>query len=350
MDKSINVAKTNNVINNTAKMNNVDKTNNTNASNNENGKVSSFNQLKNSISKSTEKVIEDTKVLTNQLKEKTSELTEKTPEISNYFSFDFIQTNTMISKFVFILLILIIFVTLFYLGLFILQAQYGTQRTPYILKNMVISNKLYTISSNPNIDNSIPILRSINEMTGIEYTWSVWVYIKDLYLNENTKYKRIFSKGNHNTIQNQNYEEKFINNSPGLYLNNGDNVFTIVFNTHSNNETIYETIEIDNIPIEKWVQCVIRVKHKTVDIFINGILKKSHTLQNVVNQNYYDTFIGDDKGFDGYISKLRYYDYAINDEDIQYDMSSGPNTTMDIQDDKELKHKFPSLSMMWYYN
>ena len=335
-DTKMNSPKMNNPKMNDTKMNdtkmNDTKMNDTN--------ISSLNKIQNSIKETTKKVIDNTKELTSELK-------EKTPDISNYVSFDFIQTNTMISKFVFILLVLIIFISLFYTGLFVLQARYGTQRTPYILKNMISSNKLQVISSNPNIKDSIPILRSINEITGIEYTWSVWVYIDDLYLNENQKYRRIFSKGNHNTIQNENYEEKFINNSPGMYLNNNDNIFTIVFNTFSTSESIYEIIEINNIPIEKWVQCTIRVKDKKVDIFMNGILKKSHLLTNVVNQNYYDTYVGDDKGFGGYISKLRYYDYGLNDEEIQKDMSSGPNLTMKTKED--ISYKPPYLSMNWYY-
>jgi len=37
-----------------------------------------------------------------------------------------------------------------------------------------------------------------------------------------------------------------------------------VINTYSSDENIYELIDIDNIPIEKWISCVITLKDRKI--------------------------------------------------------------------------------------
>jgi len=59
---------------------------------------------------------------------------EVPPKKKNDVINSFFQINTAISKFVFILLLLIIFVLLFHFGMFILEHVYGSKRTPYVMK------------------------------------------------------------------------------------------------------------------------------------------------------------------------------------------------------------------------
>lgn len=263
----------------------------------------------------------------------------------------FIQTNTTISRFVVIIVLLILFTVTFNLGVFLITKLFGINRSPNIIEGIVKSDKLTVVSSNPNVDGSVPILRSINENNGIEYSWSCWIFIEDQYLNKDTKNRRIFSKGEYYLDTND--ETKFYNNSPGLYLRGGKgvdtNIINVVFNTYSLLDTnTIEIVEVEDIPIEKWVNIIFTLNNKKVNIYINGILKKTHVLKNIPRQNYYDTFIGDNNGFGGYISNLKYYDYSINDLDIQKVMIKGPDIT-DKKNDK-IKYNAPFLSMSWYYN
>lgn len=349
----MNNSSTKNLNNSTKNLNN--STNNLNGQKNNVKNMNSVKNVNNNEAKPefniNEKISNQTKEITNSVKGLVDDIKETdTNDKVNSFSLSFIQTNTTISKFVFILLIIVIFVSLFHLGLLILQNMYGTKRNPFIVKGIVDSNQLNIYSSNPNVHNSIPIMRSVNELNGIEFTWSVWFYIDDLFLNNNTKYRRIFSKGNSNIqdINSDTYESKFLNNSPGLYLNHNNNIITIVLNTYSKTTDVYETIEIENIPIQNWVNCIITVKNKKVNVFINGILKKSYILNDVLKQNYYDTYVGDKNGFGGHISALKYYDYAINDDYIQYIMNKGPNLSR--EDNDKLSYNAPYLSLRWYYN
>lgn len=261
----------------------------------------------------------------------------------------FFQMNTAISKMVFILLLLVVFVLLFHIGLFLLEYAYGTTRTPYVIYGKINSNEMKVISSNPNLTKSVPIMRSVNESTGIEYTWSVWFYIEEPFGFSANDHRRIFAKGTYNmgdTI-NPTYNIAFLNNSPGLYYNDTDNKLVVVFNTYSNDNTIYETIDIEDIPIEKWVCCVLTMKDRKVNVYINGNMSKEYVLLNVPKQNYYDTIVGDNAGFGGYISNLRYYDYAIPETMIQSLMSAGPNLKTEAPD--RVYDTPPWLSMNWYY-
>ena len=51
------------------------------------------------------------------------------------------------------------------------------------------------IPQNPNVDGAKPVLRSNNQRGGLEFTWSVWLYIDDM-VYKNGQRKHIFHKGN----------------------------------------------------------------------------------------------------------------------------------------------------------
>ena len=91
---------------------------------------------------------------------------------------------------------------------------------------------------------------------------------------------------------------------------------------------INEEIQINDIPINKWVNVIIRCQNNTLDIYINGSIIKSHKLNGVPKQNYGDVFISPNGGFSGYTSNLWYYDYALGTAEIQKITTTGPNTTM----------------------
>ena len=110
----------------------------------------------------------------------------------------------------------------------------------------------------------------------------------------------------------------------------------------------YETVEVYNIPIQKWVCCTMRVQHNTVDVYINGVLTRRKDLERVPKQNYGDIHIGDfSHGMNGYISSLRYFNYAINNGQVQDIVQSGPNLKMI---GSNMDSSPPYLSMKWYFD
>jgi hypothetical protein len=192
---------------------------------------------------------------------------------------------------------------------------------------------------------SVPILRSNNRSSGIEFTWSVWLYLNDLNTS-NIKFQHIFNKGDNKYNTTNNLAE--VNNAPGLYLNPSDNTLHLVMNTVNAIDT-NNVIEINNVPIRKWFNVVIRLQNNILDIYINGTISGRKVLENVPKQ-YYDTiYVCQNGGFAGKLADLRYFDSALNVFQINQIMNNGPNTsTSKLSDDQKAKGNYAYLSSSWY--
>jgi hypothetical protein len=266
---------------------------------------------------------------------------------------EFLTANSAISKFVGFFLCLLLFIILFQIGMSFIKNMFGASYNPYIINGMVASDVLTVVSSNPNVEGSVPIYRSVDENQGLEFSWNVWFMINDA--KSGITNNRIFSKGlieqdNLNYTPISNGETEYFNVSPGLFIssmnNNNGAQLTLVMNTFDNSRNTIEKIQIPNIPIQKWICCSIRVQGKSVDIYINGLLKQRKNLINLPRQNYYDTYIGEDAGMKGYVSSLRYYGYAINYDEIQSLFASGPSLKMITTTTMPASSDY--LSMNWY--
>jgi hypothetical protein len=235
---------------------------------------------------------------------------------------NFSESNSLVSKFAFILLIIFVFVLLLKLGISVLNYLLTPSSSPKLINGMIDASQMIVIPQDPNTNGSMPIYRSVNARDGIEFTWSVWIFISELY-NSGVPgmYRHIFHKGNSNL----NTEGvNFPNNAPGLYIAPDTNSLVIMMNTFDN---INEELIVPDIPISKWVNVIIRCQSKTIDVYINGTIIRSLELNGVPKQNYGDVFVAMNGGFNGNISNLWYYDYALSSSAIQSITSSGPNTT-----------------------
>jgi len=255
---------------------------------------------------------------------------------------EFLESNSLISRIAFILLVLFLFVILLRLGITILGWFYNSANgSPKLINGMVDAKQLLIIPQDPTTSGAVTINRSVNANQGIEFTWSVWIYIDNLTYNSNI-YKCVFYKGN-DGIQTNGLN--FPNNAPGLYITPNTNDLLVIMNTFN---VINEEILIPDVPLNKWVNVMIRCENVNLDIYINGIVTKSHVLHGVPKQNYGDVYVGMNGGFSGYVSNLWYYDYGLGISEIQRIASRGPNTTMAGQDGTSIKD--PSyLSMRWYF-
>jgi len=365
--------------------------------NNQRENTESVNRPKsfpNSIANKIEAVSDKTREFTNTVKEKVGNITGKvknavrdtTEQIPPSYGTQwnalqsgvssFAESNTAISKFVFIILLMFLFVLLFNLGVWMIQSLMGSNRQPLLLDGMVSANKTTTVSVNPNVKNSKPLYRSINEDQGLEFTWNVWFYVDSLN-NTNPSYSRIFSKGSTNQALNLNLPsnctddscKNIFNSSPGLFITQNkqnDSVFPNVigpsvipnhinlmmlintFQPSQSNQEYAETITIENIPMQKWVCATIRVQQTTVDIYINGVMTQRKKLNNLPRQNYYDVLIGDqNNGFQGNISSLRYFNKAIGYDEIQSLFSKGPN--LKSLESSGIMNGVDYISLNWYY-
>jgi hypothetical protein len=258
---------------------------------------------------------------------------------------NFMQANSAISKFVAIVLSILVFYILFNVGIYFMSQYLIPPKNAKVVDGLIPSNTQIIVSANPNITSSVPILRSVNQNQGLEFTWNFWYFIKDVSTLSGNGL--IFSKGESTD------KSKFLGVCPGAYISKiGEHVQMIVaMNTMvdpSLNNTGIEQMVIKDIPLNKWIQCSIRVQNLSVDVYINGVMTQRKNLQTLPNQNYYDTYVGDPYGFNGYISSLHYYAHALNYDEIQNDYAKGPNMKLQGQNN-QINYK-DYLAMKWYYN
>ena len=258
---------------------------------------------------------------------------------------EFLQSNSLVAKFAFLLLIIIIFVVVLQFGIATLNWIFSPSGNPHMIDGMIDSKHMLVIPQDPSKDGSKPILRSNNQRDGIEFTWSVWIYIDDLDYNAGT-FKHIFHKGNDDI----NYTQAPTglnepNNGPGLYITPNKNNLLIIMNTF---DKIKEKITIEDVPLNKWINVMIRVENTTVDCYINGTITKRHELSGVPFQNYGNVYMSMNGGFSGYTSNLWYWNYALGTSHIQSIIDQGPNMDMVGSGMKESKPRY--FSLRWFFS
>lgn len=260
---------------------------------------------------------------------------------------DFLESNSIVAKFAFLLLMLLVFVIVLRLGTSILSFIFSPSQNPILINGMVDAKQFMRIPQDPSTKGSIPILRSDNASDGLVFSWSVWINITDLQYREN-EYKHIFHKGNDNVnVTNVPIGMNQPNNAPGLYIAPSTNDIVVVMNTF---ESINEEVVIKDIPLNKWVNVIIRVdeQHK-LDVYINGRLVKRHILPGVPKQNYGDVFVSMNGGFSGYTSCLRYFNTAIGTNQIQSIIDKGPCLNI-VGGNNALDSKPRYLSTRWFFS
>ena len=260
----------------------------------------------------------------------------------NYGSPSFLESNSLVAKFAFLLLIIFAFVILLRVGISTISYFLAPSGSPHLFDGMVDATQLIVFPQDPSSNGAVTIYRSVNATDGIEFSWSVWIFINSLQYLEG-QYKHIFYKGNSNLEQNG---LNFPNNAPGLYLAPNTNELIVMMNTYN---VINEEIVIPDIPINKWFNVIIRCKNTTLDVYANGTIVRSVNLIGVPKQNYGDVYVGMNGGFDGNISNLWYYDYALGTSEIQKIMNGGPNTTL-VGSSGGMTDKLTNyLSLRWYF-
>ena len=237
----------------------------------------------------------------------------------------FLDSNSYVAKAAFLILTVIVFVYVLRVGIALIGWLFAPNSSPYLVNGMIdASVGNLTIQQDPSQENAVTILRSTNDAAGIAFTWSVWIYItQNAPTNrDGTKYLHVFNKGSATTASDGTMSP---NNGPGLYLKDDYSGLRVVMSTFDNPSA---SVDVDNIPINKWFSVIIRVENTVLDVFMNGDLAKRLPLDSVPFQNYGNVNVAQNHGFTGLISSLRYYNTALGTRAISNIISSGPNLTV----------------------
>jgi hypothetical protein len=255
---------------------------------------------------------------------------------------DFLESNSAIAKIAFLLLILITFTFVLRLATNLMQSYFAPSPNPILINGLKRGNQPMIINQHPKDSGSVTILRSKNESGGIEFTWNTWLFIETV---EDT-YQHIFHKGDSELDTDMSSK---INNGPGLYIrknpqNNGAEL-RVTMSSFENPKAA--DITIPNIPLQKWINVTIRVKHKHLDVYVNNNIVHRHIFEgSPPKQNYGNVYVGQQSGFDGLISNLRYFNRAITGVEVANIVKKGANLKAAGGDSMSINP--PYLSMRWY--
>lgn len=271
---------------------------------------------------------------------------------------DFLESNSIIAKFVFVIFVVIVFLFLMSLGISIISYFLQSSRSPYLVSGMVSGNSNIVIPQDPNNPDSIIVYRSNDQTKGLEATWSVWLLINDLGTSNTSSsnttyvsYKHIFSKGNSEFKQKNGIDLSGVgvaktNNAPGVYIADGSSNTLRIYMDDVNSNNQY--IDIDNIPLKKWFHLVIRIQNNIMDIYMNGIISGRMNFNNTPKQNYDDVLVGTNGGFQGNLSNLVYYNHALGVFDINNILIKGPNLKQSSSEKGTSSGYYSYLSNSWY--
>tara|TARA_B100000524_G_scaffold337744_2_gene228646 strand:- start:3722 stop:4510 length:789 start_codon:yes stop_codon:yes gene_type:complete len=249
---------------------------------------------------------------------------------------DFIYSEGKISVIIkaIIAIIIVIYLVNLMVSYYLIYKKWST-RSPFLVKNTKNGQKQLVIKQDPSNLYSITINRSENMKNGIEFTYVMWIYI-DNWRYKMGKWKHILHKGN---------ETSWPLEAPGIWLHPKENKLRVYMNTFKN---IGEYVDISDIPLKKWFQVTVAVKNKTLDVYINASLVKSHILKSIPKQNWGDIYINSYGGFGGYVSNIKYLSEYISISELEKHFSTGPTGSFCVDSGNKSNPRY--LSSRWILN
>ena len=211
-----------------------------------------------------------------------------------------------------------------------------TKLLPYTYNT---EDKAINITQDPNVKGSKPVNLSDNERSGVEFSYTFYLNVSPAAFRQEYGLNHIFHKG---------FSSQFPLLAPGVYMRSDTNTLRIYMNTY---KTWNNYVEVENIPVSKWVHVAIVCSENSLEVYINGNLAKKLPFDGFAPyQNFEDICCfsqrritmkhsivpsTDENGFDvfgcmkGQLSRLNYFSYALCYAEINQLMNEGPNSKMD---------------------
>ena len=188
---------------------------------------------------------------------------------------------------------------------------------------------------------------------GANFTYSVWIYLSSWNNTEKRKYILIRGSKPDSDDPDPTTNHNF---SLEMYLGKYKNTLTTEIKTHpldDGDTKTKATCNVEEIPIQKWVNIIVSVYGKTLDTYINGKLERTCILDNVAQVNpkedlYLAPMAPQSAGgqakptWHGYIANARYYMYYVNPQEAWniYKEGYSPGSLGGLFDKYKIKFSF----------
>ena len=190
---------------------------------------------------------------------------------------------------------------------------------------------------NPMLPNHVLLPSSDNERTGVEFSYAFWLWIDPSSFGQAEGLLHVLHKG---------YPLMYPLLGPGVFLKSNINTLRVYANSSM---TWNNYVEVENIPVNKWVHVSIMGRANAVEIYINGNLSKKLNMSNgVIYQNFGDLYVFSQRTlslnpigipslngdttfkisgpYRGQMSRLTYFNYALSYTELQSLVDQGPNS------------------------
>lgn len=203
-------------------------------------------------------------------------------------------------------------------------------------------NRPRTYEQNPNVKDALLLPLSDNERSGAEFSYAFFLWVNPTSFKQEEGLLHIFHKGN---------PLPFPLMGPGVFMRSNTNTMRVYMNT---SKTWNNYVDIENIPVKKWVHVVVIAKDNNIEVYINGnLIKKLNSEGAVLYQNFGNLYVFSQRPlvlnpvqvpslrgeslqifgtYSGNLSNLFYYNYALSYTEIQSLVNEGPSRKTESAD------------------
>jgi hypothetical protein len=201
---------------------------------------------------------------------------------------------------------------------------------PYTLQSLQSAQTASTIAATSLASNG-------SNTPSSKFAYSIWFYINDWNYNYG-KPKVLFGRLNPGGTDTSGNTQSGVQNvygtnpCPLVVLGAVENNLGIILSCQGSpnpNVNLLHTCNVANIPIQTWVNLLISVYGRTLDVYMDGKLVKTCVLPGIAKipaTNPPSLYITPKGGFDGYTSKFQYWNTPLNPQQAWNVYNSGYNS------------------------
>jgi hypothetical protein len=191
---------------------------------------------------------------------------------------------------------------------------------PYTLQNLQDGKTESTINASSLATNG-------SDVPSSNFAYSIWFYINDWnyrYSEPKVIFGRMGAKSQKNNGSVPGISG--LDPCPAVVLGAVENNISVSLGcypgidqqpTNSDGTTVVHTCNIGNIPIQRWVNLVVSVYGRTMDLYIDGKLVRTCLLPGIASVNSSaNIHVTPAGGFDGWTSNLQYYPNSLNPQEV----------------------------------
>jgi hypothetical protein len=242
---------------------------------------------------------------------------------------------------------LVLFITLYSFESLVVAFNGYANSKVLLVPNTSPSSSSIVIVQDPKLPNPKMVLASDNERTGVEFTYSFFLYVDPATMatagDTVDVLKQVFYKG---------YSKPFPLMGPGVFVRSTQNTLRVFMNSY---KSWYSYVDIPNIPLAKWFHTALVFRANNLEVYVNGNMAGRISMESTAPyQNYENVVIFGGNSYDsgstryanqgtgtaeafkvgpaiiGQISRLSYYRYALSFSEIQANVNEGPSSQIDL--------------------